>query len=138
MSRKKWVVTAVVLIVLFIFTQSAMPVSKSAGESTWILKNVVNPILRFFGIRQLNGDNLVRKVAHVTEFAFLAFFSFFLWKGKLLWTIPMCFTAAFLDESIQILSGRGSSIRDVWIDLIGVSIGTAVGWLVMRNKNRRT
>lgn len=39
----------------------------------------------------------------------------------------ICFTVAFLDESIQILSGRGSLISDIWVDLIGVVIGIVVG-----------
>ena len=53
---------------------------------------------------------------------------------------------AFLDESVQMVANRGDLISDVWIDLIGVFIGAAVGctiWKIvslmkahMRNRRR--
>ena len=33
------------------------------------------------------------------------------------------FLVAFTDETIQILSGRGPQIQDVWIDSIGIAVG---------------
>ena len=51
--------------------------------------------------------------------------------GRLSISFYACFTVAFLDKSIQILSGRGAMIQDVWVDLIGVCIGLAVSRLVL-------
>ena len=50
------------------------------------------------------------------------------------------FFAAFLDESIQILSARGPQIADVWLDTAGTAFGVAVAVLVrmlLRSSNIR-
>ena len=44
----------------------------------------------------------------------------------------MCFFVAFIDETIQIFSGRGPQIRDVWVDLLGASIGLLIATVVRK------
>ena len=65
----------------------------------------------------------------------------FLWDGRPLPVAVTGLVAAFLDETIQIFSGRGSDIRDVWIDLIGIALGMVIGcgslWLRRRAAKRR-
>ena len=39
-------------------------------------------------------------------------------------------TAAFIDETIQIFSGRGAAIADVWIDLAGFTTGFLITRLI--------
>ena len=47
--------------------------------------------------------------------------------------------AAFLDETLQIFSGRGSMVADVWLDFAGVVFGVAVitlgRWIVGQRKD---
>lgn len=68
------------------------------------------------------SEAVLRKFAHFTEFLVLSVLVSAL-SDKRLISFYICFTVAFLDESIQLLSGRGSQIQDVWIDLIGVIAG---------------
>lgn len=40
------------------------------------------------------------------------------------------FTLAFLDESLQVITGRGALVTDIWIDLIGVVLGMGIGQVI--------
>lgn len=88
-----------------------------------------------------------RKVAHFVEHGVLGLEVFFLafviekLKGKrgkilplnistLILTLNIGFIAAFLDESIQILSGRGPSVKDMWIDIAGYASFTAICFII--------
>ena len=94
------------------------------------------------------GHHFVRKLAHFTEFAAL---------GAVYWLLSgeytsdrakRIFSAAFVgvfvpicDETLQIFSGRGPALTDVWIDVFGYSTGTcavalAVYLISKRVKNR--
>lgn len=44
-------------------------------------------------------------------------------------SIEFGFFAALLDESIQLLSARGTQISDVWLDTVGMAFGVAVAIL---------
>ena len=133
MKRKiLWFLTA--LAVLAIWTHSAMPKSVSMEESDGFTALFFNPVWNaLFGC---DADvDVVRKLAHVFEFTVLGT----LLCGSLdrsVWkTFGAGFIAAFLDETVQILSQRGPQIIDVWIDLIGVTIGFGLGFLLFRPKD---
>lgn len=129
-----WLAVIAVLLLLLIWGQSLLSVENSSRESGWLREKVIDPLLRLVGLGSVS-EHMVRKAAHVTEFLLLSFFTaLFLGRYAPL-AFPICFAAAFLDESIQIFSARGSSVRDIWIDLIGVAIGTALGWAVADRKN---
>ena len=118
-----------------------MPQEVSSRESDWFSKYIVQPILSIIGIDAVNV-NVVRKLAHITEFFVLSTLLTIIWRGKLLNSLMSGFTIAFLDESIQLFSGRGSLIKDVWIDLIGVALGLLCGSLILflcskHSKNKR-
>ncbi len=141
--KKTWIVVLGILILLFIWLQSVAPVAQSAKESRWLTENVINPILHRVGLDAVE-DRVVRKMAHITEFFLLSVVVAQLWGGNVLRTVYTGFTVAFLDESIQLLSRRGALIADVWIDMIGVTLGTLVGCLlwefcrwIKRHKHRR-
>ena len=119
------------LMLAFIFGQSLLPQSVSAEESGWLTENVLNPVLDLLGIGPLT-HHMVRKIAHVTEFAILSMLLTLCFRGQIVKSAGVGFAAAFLDESIQLLSGRGASITDVWIDLIGVAIGSVLGLLIVQ------
>lgn len=119
------------LVLVFIFGQSLLPQSISAKESGWFTDHILRPVFRLIGI-ELHGDAAVRKFAHVAEFTTLSVLLVFCFYGQMVKSTGVGFTAAFLDESIQLLSGRGALISDVWIDLIGVAAGSLLGYLLFR------
>ena len=95
------------------------------------MEKVINPILQSIGLDAM-GHNLVRKLAHVAEFFAFSVFVTLFWSGHFIRAFISGLVVAFLDESIQLLSKRGAQISDVWIDLIGVITGVAVGCLIWR------
>ncbi len=128
--KKRWIFLALAC-VGFILIHSMIPESKSAHESLWFTSHVLNPLLSRFGI--VADKDVIRKIAHTVEFFVLALI-LSLWWRKHVRSFYACFTLAFLDESLQVVTGRGALITDIWIDLIGVGIGTLVGHYIARNK----
>lgn len=134
--------------ILFIWIQSMMSKTTSSNESSFIKEEIVEPVYEAItGKPEVDFD--VRKLAHVIEFTVLGLEvsllfcmeNAFLGIAK---TYAFCALIAFLDETIQILSNRGPMIQDVWIDLIGVSIGLIVGFIsilshkhLYSNKNKK-
>ncbi|MBQ6235021.1 MAG: VanZ family protein [Clostridia bacterium] len=136
LSRKRIVLLiATGLMLVFIFGQSAFPKTVSAEESGLLVENVLNPLFELLGFRPLS-QNVVRKIAHVAEFAILSVLLALCFRGQIIKSAGTGFAAAFLDESIQLLSERGALITDVWIDLIGVAIGSVLGLLIVRLRLR--
>ena len=89
--------------------------------------------------------HIVRKMAHFTEFACLGGLSCGLLATartvKLHPFFHVCaggFFVAAIDETIQIFTGRGSQLQDVWLDFAGFSAGLLavllVRALVLRSK----
>lgn len=128
-----------VFVAAFIFVQSMLPKSVSARESDWVTDRVLNPALAVFGLGPFTY-NAVRKTAHVAEFFLLELLLVFCFRGRTAVAFGTGYLAAFLDESIQLLSDRGAMIADVWIDLIGVSAGLLLGVVLLRGitADRRT
>lgn len=46
--------------------------------------------------------------------------------GRTLTSVRYAFYIAFIDETIQIFSGRGPQITDVWLDVFGACCGTVI------------
>ena len=119
------------LVLILIFSQSMLSRSTSAEESGWLTEKMLNPALDLLGFRPIS-HRAIRKIAHVAEFAVLACLLTLCFYGKIVRSASAGFTAAFLDESIQLVSGREALISDVWIDLIGVALGLILGFLIFR------
>ena len=130
--KKRWIIL-VIICIGFILIHSLIPESKSAHESLWFTENVLNPVLSWFGI--VVDKEIVRKIAHAVEFCILSLILSLWWK-KAIKSFYAGFTLAFLDESLQLVTGRGALVTDIWIDLIGVGIGTFIGWLTTKNKEK--
>jgi VanZ family protein len=88
-------------------------------------------------------DVLIKKTAHVTEFAILfvllyrAFFHSFKNKNIINWTVLLCFLYAFSDEFHQRFTpGRTSTLRDVFIDLAGILLGLYIVNKIKHKKER--
>ena len=79
------------------------------------------------------GHRFVRKAAHFCEFASLGAV-FLLWireitrqRGMLLLACAfMGVSVPLIDETIQIFSGRGPALSDVWLDISGYVEGSAI------------
>lgn len=129
----KWVkivlVVLIVLSILFIWGNSTLSMKDSGRESEWF-RAYVNRILKFLHLSEISSY-AIRKVAHVTEFAVLSVLLTLFWRHRPGIDILCGFIAAFLDESIQMFSKRGALISDVWVDLIGITIGFLVGRLIL-------
>lgn len=73
---------------------------------------------------------LVRKAAHMTEFCLLAVLLTLITRGRGRVRCPLILfagmSAALIDETIQLFTGRSSMVADVWIDLIGFTVGLTV------------
>ena len=113
-----------VLNLCFIWGNSLLPGSASRALSDW-LRSI---LAAFLPMNSPSGEgNLLRKLAHFTEFACLGM--------CLTWLMGMLrrpeslvallgIGAACVDETIQcVIPGRGPSLKDVGIDTCGVIVG---------------
>lgn len=110
--------------VAFIFARSLKSPEKSSAESDKvgdIVGEVIPPETKPGEFVQIN----LRKIAHFVEFAVLGievalYVSLFARKKAfMLASYPFGLFVALLDETVQIYSGRGSSVSDVWLDFLG-------------------
>ena len=125
----------IVATLLFIFIQSALPPEKSSAESDTvggIIAEIIPPETKPGAFIQLN----LRKIAHFTEFFILgvelaAYVSLFMKRRVFVaLSYPAVLISAFFDESIQMFSGRGPAIFDVWIDFFGFFVSASLTYAI--------
>ncbi len=151
-SRKKLnmvfcVLTAVLIV--FIWANSMRDGDESYAQSG-VFVNAVKGFLGLFGFEPSvsSVSYAVRKAAHMTEFAALAFISSIAaqsglikipkWRFKLVYPLFCSLLVASVDEFIQIFSdGRSSDVRDVLIDFCGAIIGTLAATAALTVYRRR-
>ena len=125
-------VAVVILIMIFIFIQSALPADLSSMESNVI----VQMLAQFVSIDPESISFVVRKAAHFTEYLILgcALVPVMREHGKkaiLAWVIGSAY--AVTDEIHQyFVSERSCEIRDMCIDSCGVLVGVLIGLLIIR------
>lgn len=126
-----------ILITLFIWMNSLLPADVSSAQSGFIV-GIIDDILSFVGIF-INLDTLsllIRKAAHFFEFFVLGIsLSIYMIKEKkkIYHVIWIGLFIAIIDETIQLfVDGRGSSILDVGIDLIGILLSMSI--FVIKNR----
>ncbi len=129
-----------ILIMLFIFLQSALPADLSQLESGFIVS-------RLAGWLQMDEGQLswiVRKGAHFTEYLILGVSLFLtvrdLRKRVSFW-IPWAAGAAYAvtDELHQaFVPGRSCELRDMLIDACGVLLGVALMYGIKRRASARS
>ncbi len=110
---------------LFIWGNSLLP-GEISGAISDAVKEFLAALLPGDGM-EVSGGGLIRKLAHLTEFAclggLLAWRSGMLRKKKGI-ALLLGFAAACVDETIQrFVPDRGPSLRDVLIDTGGVLLG---------------
>lgn len=124
-----WVlICAMITTVLSFFIQSALPPEASSAESDAV-SDAIEPIIPSdTEIGEVVHSN-IRKIGHFVEFGLLgietALFFFFYTKKRTKELLCCLFSALFIaliDETVQIFSGRGPEISDVWLDFSGFSV----------------
>ena len=145
MRRSVWM-GAAVLWMLFIWSNSLQTAAESSSNSQGIL-TLLMPLLEWTNIPEDVWHTLVRKAAHMAEFALLAL----LWSNGLnsgdrfhsvgfqdvACVLLLCLLTALTDETIQLfVAGRSGELRDVWIDLGGSVIGCGVAGVIRAFKKR--
>lgn len=119
-----------VFTLMFIFSNSLSDVESSKVQSEGIM-NYIEPLLELFVGKGNVTLHMVRKLAHFTEFGLLGFvlglFSGKPKSGIFLFTL----LTALTDETIQLFTGRGSQVKDVWIDFVGGCTGIIVGIILL-------
>lgn len=120
---------AAMLWTIFIWGNSLQTAVESSQTSQGVLSTLM-PFLTWCGLSEDVLHTLVRKAAHMTEFALLGL----LWSVALRkseaalervgWVLLICVLTALTDESIQLfVPGRSGELRDVWIDFLGGILG---------------
>lgn len=121
-----------ICVVGFIWHNSLQDAVNSEQRSI-VFAAIAQRLLLWIGVSlpMSEADHLVRKLAHMTEFAGLGFFlrltvGQFRLQGWRAWGGALCLglLAAGMDEFLQQFSvGRSSQLSDVGIDFIGVCAG---------------
>ena len=115
----------IIATIVFIFGNSVMPPDLSSKQSDGVASIIekIIPIDTTFG--SFIHEN-IRKIAHFTEYGLLgieiAIYVMLYAEEKLkqaAFSTFIPFAVGFTDETIQIFSGRGPSVADVWIDVGG-------------------
>lgn len=135
---KYWLPLLLWMLLIFIGSADSASVSRSS--------RIIEPILHWL-IPSLPDDAvgtcvlLVRKCAHITEYAF---FAILVWRAlrkhtsadrrpwtwrEPKWTLLIVFAYACLDEIHQVfVPGRGPSVYDVLLDTLGGALGLFLLW----------
>ena len=126
----------------FIFINSMLP-PEISSEQSGVIGDIIAEIIPPSTEAGSFIQQYLRKIAHFTEYGLLAIemvlfaqiFYFIPKKGKasVLWALVLLtpFAVGFVDESIQMLNGRGPSILDVWIDIGGYYTFGALAYAVV-------
>lgn len=128
-GRMRLCLTMLILNLVFIWGNSLLPGSVSATISGWV-KDLLARIFPAASENVSNGHGLLRKLAHLTEFACLGVC--LCWLMSMLghptrYSLFCGFLVACLDETIQrFIPDRGPSFWDVLIDTAGVCLGMAL------------
>ena len=152
LSRKMkifhWILASLIIAtLLFIWIQSMLPVSVSVEHSTSVGKAVISVFPSDSPLADFIMEN-IRKIAHFTEFGLLGLevsLYVILFIRRFRKSVPLSlafgFFVAFIDESIQMLSDRGSAIRDMWLDILGflslTVITYAIAYLTHKLRKRK-
>ncbi len=132
----------------FIFVQSLIPPEESTKESGAVgefIEEIIPPETKPGEFIQIN----LRKIAHFVEFAALGTEVALYWilflrrRVALFLSFPAALMVGFFDESLQLISERGASVKDVWIDFLGfvfssviIYTGYLIFYLIRKNVNK--
>ena len=147
--RKRILITLVILTLVFIWGNSALPAEPSNTISddvtTAVGGEITNNDMQESTATTWVTSEYVRKLAHVTEFAVLGIVATLLAKKRkncafsnLSALALFGLSVAVIDETIQLFNDRTSAVKDIWIDFGGFTIGCCValltGYLLTKRK----
>ena len=152
MNNKPIISVLLLLTLAFIWGNSLLPGEVSGALSDAVM-DVMNKAAEAAGLgpgfftfmADADGDgeeeptsHLVRKMAHIIEFAVLGgLLTLRLIGVRHRWKMALAFgvLTAICDETLQLFSQRGSQITDVLIDSCGVLLGLGLLWFLQRKTN---
>ncbi len=147
MKKRTFIILAVIVLA-FIWGHSLIPTDASTEESGGIMR-LMQGVLDFLHIPVTLTEHAVRKLAHFTEHAVAGIvLSAFLYPklslsesrreriDSIVLPLTVGFFVGFIDETIQIFSGRGPMVEDVWIDFAGIFLGVFIVILLTDLKRR--
>ena len=133
-----------VLNIAFIWGNSVLPASVSSALSGWV-KELLQYLLPGNG-SQIQGDGILRKLAHFCEFCVLGVMLLWLhgmlrrtWISAIAGSLVCAVAVAGIDEAIQIHSpGRYASILDVALDTAGAVFGVLLctGYIFLKKQRK--
>ena len=138
MYRRRWYICIciIALTLLYIWSNSLQSAIVSNGQSKRVLE-VVEEVFRTPPLDTEEAQHIVRKVAHVLEFALLGlemvlllYLTGKMCRHNLVTILFIGLASAVMDETIQIFSQRGSQVVDIWIDFAGFAMGVGIGLTV--------
>ena len=146
MKLKRICAVAAILILIFIWGNSFFPKSVSSDLSIWVMSLISKVVTGDLSAQGSVSDaGVLRKVAHFTEFfAFGTAISVYVRmtvsdkRTRILALSLLGMLVALFDETIQIFSGRGPQVSDIWIDIAGYTLGVLVvaAVVTLRRKKR--
>lgn len=123
--------------VAFIF-QNSLQIAEASSARSQQAMELLNRLLGVVGVGPLS-EYVVRKLAHFAEFALLGFWFMLclrVYTRRFVrhtgWPLFFGLLVADLDELIQLyVPGRSSSVRDVFLDFLGVLAGLLAALLLL-------
>ncbi|MBQ3373455.1 MAG: VanZ family protein [Oscillospiraceae bacterium] len=130
--RSKRILTAVILFTLAVIWGHSLLGREASSEESSFVMDLLTPLLEVVVGKGNVTEHLVRKLAHFCEFFVYGIelqLFFALSKSRknaFLLALSHGLFTALVDETIQIFSGRGPMIQDVWLDFSGVAVGALI------------
>lgn len=135
-KRKRVVIIlsfVIIFTLAFIWIHSCMDMEESSEESGFFFE-ILCPFLELFVGKGNATELLLRKLAHFTEFFVLGLELILYMRMIIKASKPILMInawvfgtlCALIDETVQIFSGRGSMIADVWLDSAGCFCGVGI------------
>lgn len=138
MKKRLLFIIAAVAVTLFIFSNS-LETAEVSSEKSGFFSDILMWILDVFNCHAQENTivRIVRKTAHITEFAAQGFFVAGCFTRDFLKRLPLVFAIGFAtactDECIQLFSdGRAGMISDVFIDFSGTVLGFCAAWILYK------
>ncbi|MCR1961515.1 VanZ family protein [Thomasclavelia cocleata] len=136
MKKLKYFIPAIIWMI-FIFIMSHTNGNESSNQSNFIVKIV----LEFININHETLSFMIRKIAHMSEYAILLLFIYYglyktiTYKYQLLISLLITFIYACSDEFHQLfIPGRSGQFMDVLIDTSGALIMLLIIYLWQKRK----
>ncbi len=122
-------VLLVIVVAGFIFSNSFQGVSVSDATSKSVTV-FLQPVLEWIFGEGNATNHFVRKLAHFAEFGAFGLVLSAVFRRISVMPFFLAMTVGLLDETIQIFTGRGPQVQDVWLDFAGACVGYLTGLLV--------